>query len=177
VLFTQVVDDVSVRSVVRPVRGLGPRHFQRAAAAEAVLWRDRLARDLQEAGALVLHVSHRRSTARGRRGRRDSYVRSVLPRIRAPDPGALRPKSGAARPSPRPILAAFSPRNDYGPVAQATRADLDRRRALLYYLFLLAMICLAIAARIACIACSSVFQKKPRPGLGHPEYVQPPIWL
>jgi uncharacterized protein (DUF58 family) len=31
--------------------------YQRAAAAEAILWRDRLVRDLQEAGALVLHVS------------------------------------------------------------------------------------------------------------------------
>ena len=84
-LFTQVVDDVSVREVVRTVHGLGPRHlplavlfrdetldrmaeprrppgkpaelYQRAAAAEAILWRDHLVRDLQEAGALVLHVS------------------------------------------------------------------------------------------------------------------------
>ena len=87
VLFTEVIDDVSARSVVRTVRGLGPRHlalcvlfrdealdatvephhrareptaadlYQRAAAAEAILWRDRLVRDLQEAGALVLHIS------------------------------------------------------------------------------------------------------------------------
>src|SRR5664279_213181 len=85
VLFTDVIDDVSAKSVVRTVRGLGPRHlalcvlfrdealdamvepqirqqkpaalYQRAAAAEAVLWRDRLVRELEEAGALVLHVS------------------------------------------------------------------------------------------------------------------------
>jgi len=35
--------------------------YQRAAAAEA-LWRDRLVRDLREAGALVLHVSPRKLT-------------------------------------------------------------------------------------------------------------------
>ena len=34
--------------------------YQRAAAA--ILWRDRLVRDLQEAGALVLHVSPRKLT-------------------------------------------------------------------------------------------------------------------
>ncbi|MBN2573888.1 MAG: DUF58 domain-containing protein [Deltaproteobacteria bacterium] len=90
VLFSQVIDDVSARAVARTVRGLGPRHlplavlfrdealeqmaeprgvpgkpaeiYQRAAAAEAILWRDRLARDLQEAGALVLHVSPRKLT-------------------------------------------------------------------------------------------------------------------
>jgi len=90
VLFTQVIDDISARSVVRTVRGLGPRHLalcvlfrdesldamaeppasdkkpadlhQRAAAAEAILWRDRLVRELQEAGALVLHVSPRKLT-------------------------------------------------------------------------------------------------------------------
>ena len=90
VLFTQVVDEVSARSVVRTVRGLGPRHlalcvlfrdealdlmvepragagkpadlYQRAAAAEAILWRDHLVRDLEEAGALVLHVSPRKLT-------------------------------------------------------------------------------------------------------------------
>ena len=90
VLFTQVVDEVSARSVVRTVHGLGPRHlplavlfrdealdlmaeprgtpakpaelYQRAAAAEAILWRDHLVRDLQEAGALVLHVSPRKLT-------------------------------------------------------------------------------------------------------------------
>jgi uncharacterized protein (DUF58 family) len=90
VLFTQVVDDESARGVVRTVRGLGPRHlplvvlfrddaldqmaeprglpakpaelYQRAAAAEAILWRDRLVRDLQETGALVLHVSPRKLT-------------------------------------------------------------------------------------------------------------------
>jgi uncharacterized protein (DUF58 family) len=78
--------------VVRTVRSLGPRHlalvvlfrdetldamaeprrvegetqaadlYQRAAAAEAILWRDRLVRDLQEAGALVMHVSPRKLT-------------------------------------------------------------------------------------------------------------------
>ena len=90
VLFTEVIDDVSAKSVVRTVRGLGPRHlalcvlfrdealdamvephaatakpadlYQRAAAAEAVLWRDRLVRQLEEAGALVLNVSPRKLT-------------------------------------------------------------------------------------------------------------------
>jgi len=36
--------------------------YQRAAAAEAILWRDRLARDLEEAGALVLYVPPRKLT-------------------------------------------------------------------------------------------------------------------
>lgn len=90
VLFTDVIDDVSAKSVVRTVRSLGPRHlalcvlfrdesldtmvepegadagpgrlYQRAAAAEALLWRDRLVRELQEAGALVMHVSPRKLT-------------------------------------------------------------------------------------------------------------------
>jgi len=92
VLFTEVIDEVSAKSVVRTVRSLGPRHlalvvlfrdetldamaeprrtqgdikaadlYQRAAGAEAILWRDRLVRDLQEAGALVLHVSPRKLT-------------------------------------------------------------------------------------------------------------------
>jgi uncharacterized protein (DUF58 family) len=92
VLFTEVIDEVSAKSVVRTVRGLGSRHlalcvlfrnetldamveppssasaikasdlYQRAAAAEAILWRDHLVRDLQEAGALVLHVSPHKLT-------------------------------------------------------------------------------------------------------------------
>jgi uncharacterized protein (DUF58 family) len=91
VLFTEVIDDVSARSVVRTVRSLGPRHlglcvlfrdesldamaepherqppkpaglYQQAAAAEAIVWRERLVRDLEEAGALVLHVSPRKLT-------------------------------------------------------------------------------------------------------------------
>jgi uncharacterized protein (DUF58 family) len=91
VLFTEVIDEVSAKSVVRTVRSLGPRHlalcvifrdealdamveprseeaqkpadlYQRAAAAEAIVWRDRLVRDLQEAGALVLNVSPRKLT-------------------------------------------------------------------------------------------------------------------
>ena len=90
VLFTQLIDEVSARSVVRTVRSLNPRHlplvvlfrdetldalaeprggssrpvdlYERAAAAEAVLWRERLARELGEAGALVLHVSPRKLT-------------------------------------------------------------------------------------------------------------------
>jgi uncharacterized protein (DUF58 family) len=36
--------------------------YQRAAAAEAILRRDRLVRDLRETGALVLHVSPRKLT-------------------------------------------------------------------------------------------------------------------
>ena len=118
VLFTEVIDEVSAKSVVRTVRSLGPRHlalcvlfrdetldamveprrvervsprralpdgthrgsskepsqgsfpddikpadlYQRAAAAEVILWRDHLVRELEEAGALVLHVSPRKLT-------------------------------------------------------------------------------------------------------------------
>ena len=36
--------------------------YPRAAAAEAILWRERLARELGEAGALTLHVSPRKLT-------------------------------------------------------------------------------------------------------------------
>lgn len=90
-LFTDVIDDVSARSVLRTVRGLAARHlglcvlfrdealegmaephgpggtavadlYQRAAAAEIISWRDHLVKDLREAGALVLHVSPRRLT-------------------------------------------------------------------------------------------------------------------
>jgi uncharacterized protein (DUF58 family) len=93
VLFTEVIDDLSAKSVVRTVRSLGPRHlalcvlfrnddldaaaephgtgseaqasdlYQRAAAAEVIVARDRLVRELQEAGALVLHISPRKLTA------------------------------------------------------------------------------------------------------------------
>ena len=118
VLFTEVIDEVSAKSVVRTVRSLGPRHlalcvlfrdetldamveprrvervspqralpdgthrgsskepsqgsfpddikpaelYQRAAAAEVILWRDRLVRELEEADALVLNVSPRKLT-------------------------------------------------------------------------------------------------------------------
>jgi uncharacterized protein (DUF58 family) len=92
VLFTQVIDDVSAKAVVRLVRGMSPRHlalcvlfrdedldtmaepppapskpksadlYLRAAAAEAILWRDRLVRELQGTSALVLHVSPRKLT-------------------------------------------------------------------------------------------------------------------
>ena len=51
----------------------------------------------------------RRSAVDGRHaGTRFVRPRSLLSRVRAPDPGALRPQSGAAQPSPRPILAAVS---------------------------------------------------------------------
>jgi uncharacterized protein (DUF58 family) len=86
ILFTQVIDDVSARSLLGLVRALPPRHLPlcvlfrdgdldrlaeppagladappaelhvAAAAAEVILWRDRLVRDLRAAGALVLHV-------------------------------------------------------------------------------------------------------------------------
>jgi uncharacterized protein (DUF58 family) len=36
--------------------------YQRAAAAEAIAWRERLVRELQAAGALVLHVSPQKLT-------------------------------------------------------------------------------------------------------------------
>jgi uncharacterized protein (DUF58 family) len=83
ILFTQVIDDVAAGTVLRLMRGLGSRHlplcalfrdgaldamvdsplgagatdlYRRGAAAEAVLWRDRLVRDLKAGGALVLHT-------------------------------------------------------------------------------------------------------------------------
>jgi uncharacterized protein (DUF58 family) len=84
VLFTQVIDDTAARTVLRLMHGLGPRHlplcvlfrevaveallhgapdrgtddlYRRGAAAEIVLWRERLVRDLRAAGALVLHTA------------------------------------------------------------------------------------------------------------------------
>jgi uncharacterized protein (DUF58 family) len=92
VLFTQVIDDVSAQAVLRQVRALRPRHlpvcvlfrdpdldrlaepstglatapdgelFVAAAAAETILWRERLVRDLKTGGALVLHVPPRQTT-------------------------------------------------------------------------------------------------------------------
>jgi uncharacterized protein (DUF58 family) len=92
VLFTQVIDDVSAQAVLRQVRSLRPRHlpvcvlfrdadldriaepstglstapegdlFAAAAAAETILWRERLVRDLKTGGALVLHVPPRQTT-------------------------------------------------------------------------------------------------------------------
>jgi uncharacterized protein (DUF58 family) len=82
VVFTQVVDDVSAGRLLHFIRGLPRRHlpvcvlfrdgeidrlveedqaagevgpYVRGAAAEAVLWRDRLVRDLKAGGAHVLH--------------------------------------------------------------------------------------------------------------------------
>jgi len=81
VLFTQIVDDVSAQSLLRFMRGLPRRHlplcvllrdgdvdgllegdnargdagwYIRGAAAETVLWRDRLVRELKAGGAHVL---------------------------------------------------------------------------------------------------------------------------
>jgi uncharacterized protein (DUF58 family) len=81
VIFTQVVDDVSSQRLLRFMRGLPQRHlplcvlfrdgeidrlmeddrgagdlglYVRGAAAETILWRDRLARDLKAGGAHVL---------------------------------------------------------------------------------------------------------------------------
>ena len=92
VLFTQVIDDVSAQAVLRQVRGLRPRHlpvcvlfrdpdldklaepstglaaapdgelYVAGAAAETILWRERLVRDLKTGGALVLHVPPRQTT-------------------------------------------------------------------------------------------------------------------
>jgi uncharacterized protein (DUF58 family) len=92
VLFTQVIDDVSAKAVLRHVRSLPPRHlplcvlfrdpdldrlaeppagladapagdlYVGAAAAESILWRERLVRDLKAGGALVLHVPPRQTT-------------------------------------------------------------------------------------------------------------------
>ena len=89
ILFTQVIDDVAAGTLLRLMRGLGSRHlplcalfrdgaldamvdsplgpgatdlYRRGAAAEAVLWRDRLVRDLKAGGALVLHTLPHRLT-------------------------------------------------------------------------------------------------------------------
>jgi uncharacterized protein (DUF58 family) len=85
VLFTQVIDDVAAQTVLRLMRSLAPRHlpliallrdgaldataesprsdlYLRGAAAEAILWRERLARDLKAGGALVLHTLPERLT-------------------------------------------------------------------------------------------------------------------
>ncbi|MCA9539779.1 MAG: DUF58 domain-containing protein [Myxococcales bacterium] len=87
VLFTQVVDDVSARMLVQAIRSVRRRHlvlcvifrdedverlahpetsaednialYTQAAAAELLGWRDRLLRDLQAQGALVLDVETR----------------------------------------------------------------------------------------------------------------------
>lgn len=83
ILFTQVIDDVAAGTVLRLMRGVGSRHlplcalfrdgaldamvesppsadasdlYRRGAAAEAIIWRDRLVRDLKAGGALVLHT-------------------------------------------------------------------------------------------------------------------------
>ena len=91
VIFTQVIDEVAAASLLALVRGLPPRHLPlcvlfrdedveklvdvrqaaaapdselhlAAAAAEAVTWRERLVKDLQKGGALVLHVPGREMT-------------------------------------------------------------------------------------------------------------------
>jgi uncharacterized protein (DUF58 family) len=91
VIFTQVIDEVAATSLLALVRGLPPRHLPlcvlfrdeevdrlvdvrqaaaapdselhlAAAAAEAVTWRERLVKDLQKGGALVLHVPGREMT-------------------------------------------------------------------------------------------------------------------
>ena len=89
VLFTQVIDDTSAAELLRTVRGLHPRHlplcvifrdpdleavvrptdgrtqgyYAAAAAAELLAARDKLLRDLKQAGALVLDVAPRQLTS------------------------------------------------------------------------------------------------------------------
>lgn len=85
-IFTQVIDEVAARDLLRLVRGLPPRHLPlcvlfrdeeverlvelpvapsaaldadlhlAAAAAEAITWRERLIKELIAGGAMVLHV-------------------------------------------------------------------------------------------------------------------------
>jgi len=92
VLFTQVIDDVSARAVLRQVRGLPAQHlalcvifrdpdldrlaeppggvvdggpgdlYAGAAAAETILWREKLTRDLKANGAMVLHIPPAQTT-------------------------------------------------------------------------------------------------------------------
>jgi uncharacterized protein (DUF58 family) len=91
-IFTQVIDEVAARALLRLVRGLPPRHLPlcvlfrdeevdrlvelpspvaaaldsdlhlAAAAAEAITWRERLIKELTAGGALVLHVPGRHMT-------------------------------------------------------------------------------------------------------------------
>jgi uncharacterized protein (DUF58 family) len=91
VLFTHVVDDVGARELVRRVRALMPQHlplvvllrdedlhrlaepsaspvadlelFRRSAAAEAVMWRARLLKELETAGVLTLDCAPEALTA------------------------------------------------------------------------------------------------------------------
>jgi uncharacterized protein (DUF58 family) len=92
VIFTQVIDDVAGRALLKLVRGLPPRHLAlcvlfrdeevdrlvelpqgvgaaldselhlAAAAAEAITWRERLVKELGRGGAMVLHVPGRHMT-------------------------------------------------------------------------------------------------------------------
>jgi uncharacterized protein (DUF58 family) len=91
-LFTQVIDDLAARALLRQVRALPARHlplcvvfrdpdlerlaeppgglgaapagalYVGAAAAETLLWRERLVRDLKTGGSLVLHVPPSQAT-------------------------------------------------------------------------------------------------------------------
>jgi uncharacterized protein (DUF58 family) len=91
-LFTQVIDDLSARALLRQVRGLPARHlplcvvfrdpelerlaeppgglgaasegdlYVGAAAAETIQWREQLVRDLKAGGSLVLHVPPKQAT-------------------------------------------------------------------------------------------------------------------
>lgn len=86
VLFTQVVDDVAARDLLRLVRAVQPRHlpllvllrdvevdalaegkggegpYLRSAAAELISFRDKLVRDMKQEGALVLDVAPQKLT-------------------------------------------------------------------------------------------------------------------
>jgi hypothetical protein len=85
ILFTQVIDDVAAASLRGVMRALAPQHlplaalfrdgaldtlvdapeadlYVRGAAAEVVLWRERLAREFEAGGALVLHTLPQRLT-------------------------------------------------------------------------------------------------------------------
>jgi uncharacterized protein (DUF58 family) len=91
-LFTQVIDELAARALLRQVRRLPARHlpvcvmfrdpdldrladpprglgaepdgalYVASAAAETILWRDRLVRDLKASGSLVLHVPPSQAT-------------------------------------------------------------------------------------------------------------------
>jgi uncharacterized protein (DUF58 family) len=90
ILFTQLIDDVSAKTVLSRMRSLLPRHlplcvllrdddvdqlaepaqghdksldyYVRAAAAETLLWQGRIVNELRAGGALVLNVSPRQLT-------------------------------------------------------------------------------------------------------------------
>ena len=98
----------------RPRRRARRRAVRRGAAAETILWRERLVRDLKTGGALVLHVPPRPDHAGGDQPL--STDQGAAPAVTArpwPRTGERRPRPGAAagaRPAGRATARTRSPR-------------------------------------------------------------------